>query len=183
MITILRPLPLPPLLAGGILGLFARFFEIRDLNPFASTHHWQLANDHHSPTTPAATSSRGREIGFVRALFENGDLNRVASTGDSPLAADYYSPGTPRHSPPVTHHPLPVTDVVVRRGQRGQAVREPLPAGWWHSPTATLRKTEGDPTSTNGPSLVSMSPNRAIVSGKSDFSCRLAADRPLNIAR
>src|SRR5271157_3951300 len=44
-----------------------------------------------------------------------------------------------------------------------------------------LTKTERGPTSTSGPSIFSMSPNRAIASGKSNFSSPLAAARPLTI--
>src|SRR5208283_2001843 len=47
--------------------------------------------------------------------------------------------------------------------------------------TAELTKTERDPISTSGPSIFSMSPNRATASGKSNFSSPLAAARPLTI--
>jgi hypothetical protein len=51
-------------------------------------------------------------------------------------------------------------------------------------PTAELSKvskTERDPISTSGPSIFSMSPNRAIPAGKSNFSSPLAAAQPLTI--
>ena len=46
-------------------------------------------------------------------------------------------------------------------------------------PTAELSKTERDPISMSGPSIFSMSPNRAIPSDKSNFSSPLAAPEPL----
>ena len=55
--------------------------------------------------------------------------------------------------------------------QRGQVVRRPSPAGYYLTPTPELAKTERDPISTSGPSLFSMSQNRAIPSDKSNI-CR-----------
>jgi hypothetical protein len=46
--------------------------------------------------------------------------------------------------------------------------------------TAEMPKTERDRISTSGPSMFSMSPNRAIASGKSNFSSPLAAAQPLS---
>jgi len=65
--------------------------------------------------------------------------------------------------------------------QRGQVVRGLFPAGYCHPPTAELPKSERDPISTSGPTIFSMSPNRAIASEKSNFSTPHAAARPLTI--
>src|SRR5271157_1249816 len=56
-----------------------------------------------------------------------------------------------RSTPPAprsTHHASRSTP-----HQRGQVVRRPFPAGYCHSPTAELTKTERDRISTSGPSL------------------------------
>jgi len=66
--------------------------------------------------------------------------------------------------------------------QRGQAGHRPSPAGYCHPPTAELPKSERDPISTSGPSIFSMSPNRAIASGKSNFSGRSPVCAPRRMA-
>src|SRR5208337_3818158 len=62
--------------------------------------------------------------------------------------------------------------------QRGQVVRRPFPAGYCHPPTAEMPKTERGPISRSGPSIFSMSPNRAIPTEKSIRFSSLASIGP-----
>src|SRR5271157_4165248 len=68
-----------------------------------------------------------------------------------------------------------------RQGQRGQVVRRPSPTGYCLTPTADLSKIGRGPISTNGPSILSMSPNQAIPAEKSIRCSLLAAVGPLTI--
>ena len=57
----------------------------------------------------------------------------------------------------IGHYPLasrPTPHVALRWGQRGQVVRRPSPTGYCLTPTADLPKTERDPISTNGHSII-----------------------------
>ena len=85
----------------------------------------------------------------------------------SPLAPSLriHWPQFSRHSPLATRHYL----------------LRPSPTGYCLTPTVDLSKTEQGPISTNGPSILSMSPNKAIPAEKSNRSSLLAAVGPLAI--
>jgi len=93
----------------------------------------------------------------------------------------------PRLTPQVPRPPLHASRLTLQdaKAQRVQVVRRPSPAGYCHSPTAELGKTERDPISTIGPSIFSMSPkfsmlpNQAICSDKSVRFSPLASARSL----
>ena len=102
----------------------------------------------------------------LRILAESRRVHPLSGTPDKCVAPTSTWPlVSPPHAPP-------------RRGQRGQIVRKPSPAGYCHPPTTGLTKTERGPISTIGLSLFSMSPNRAIPSGRSNFSFPHAAAQP-----
>src|SRR5271166_3175743 len=72
-----------------------------------------------------------------------------------------FSRPTPHALRPATHALRSTPD------QRGQVVRRPSPTGYCLTPTADLSKIKRGPITTNGPSIFSMSPNRAILAEKS----------------
>src|SRR5271166_2212193 len=110
------------------------------------------------PCSLGRSPSFGALLALPAPLFPFTD-HRPIATGSIPS----HLPLRPSHPP----------------GQRGQVVRRPSPAGYRDPPTAGLTKTERGPIVTIGPSLFSMSPNRAIASGESSFSSTLAATQPL----
>jgi len=122
----------------------------------------------HSPPLRAT----GQELaGIWRFPITASSLSSALLTTDHYLLATHHSPLAPDSL---------ATTLTLHAHQRGQVVRRPFPAGYCHSPTAQMPKTERDRISTSGPSIFSMSPNRAIASGKSNFSSPLAT-RPLTI--
>ena len=93
----------------------------------------------------------------------NSGANWLRSGTYSTLLLWPSSPSLEFHWPLATVLPLHAVRLTAqRRNQRVQAGQRPSPAGYCLSPTAELSTSGRGPISTNEPSILSMSPNRAI---------------------
>src|SRR5271157_2728267 len=126
------------------------------------------------PSTPAWRRSPWLPRGFGPCERRGPPISGTKVTWLAPnvLLATILPPHAPR---PTIYAPR----ASIRRNQRGQVVRRPSSTGYCLTPTADLSKTERGPTSTNGPSILSMSTNQAIPAEKSNRSSLLAAVGPL----
>ena len=107
--TVLRPLPVSNASRQRGIGFVRALF--RDLRAQPLCIHWRRFSGH-SPLPPFVA---GAKLG----LFAR--FSRTArSTALHPLTTGHYSLAT--------RHPPPTSILAVRRGQRGQVVREPSPA-------------------------------------------------------
>ena len=102
-------------------------------------------------------------------------------SAEAEAAIRHLAPGKPGWPPtstwPLFSRPTPTPDASRRRA-RGQVTRRPFPRWLLPSTDRRIDKDRRGPISMIGLSLFSMSPNRAILSDRSNFSSPHAAAQP-----